>query len=224
MRVILNLSKNKRPVPFNYQQQLVGVFHRWLGINDYHDDLSLYSLSWLQHIGHVRKKTTPEGLHFPYGATFFISSPLQDLQTRAVQGIFQDEEVAWGMKVDTVTLVKTKDYGSKHTFVAQSPILVKRSRGIGEHQHYYYPSDPESTQFLTETLQTKLQRMNLPTDVQVAFDKTYAQPIIKKIRYRDIDIKATLCPVVVEGDPRAVAAAWEVGVGNSTGIGFGALR
>jgi len=29
--------------------------------------------------------------------------------------------------------------------------------------------------------------------------------------------------VIVEGDPRAVQFAWEVGVGNSTGIGFGAL-
>ena len=223
MRVYLQLSKNKRPVPFNYQQQLVGVFHRWLGINDYHDDISLYSLSWLQHIGRVKHKTTSDGINFPYGASFFISSPLEDLQTRAVAGIFQNEEVAWGMQVETVTLVKSKDFGNQHTFRAQSPILIKRNRTEQKHQQYYYPSDPETPQFLTETLQNKLQRMNLPTDVQVAFDTTYPKPIIKKIKYRDIDIKATLCPVVVEGHPRAVAAAWEVGVGNSTGIGFGAL-
>jgi CRISPR-associated endoribonuclease Cas6 len=43
------------------------------------------------------------------------------------------------------------------------------------------------------------------------------------VKYRDINIKGTLCPVIVEGDPRAVQFAWEVGVGNSTGIGFGAI-
>jgi CRISPR/Cas system endoribonuclease Cas6 (RAMP superfamily) len=47
MRLHLYLSPNERPVPFDYQHYLTGAFHKWLGANDLHDRLSLYSLSWL---------------------------------------------------------------------------------------------------------------------------------------------------------------------------------
>ena len=67
MRIYLHLSPNRELVPFNYQQSLVGAFHRWLGENELHDEISLYSLSWLQ--GGVAGK---EGLDFPQGATFCI--------------------------------------------------------------------------------------------------------------------------------------------------------
>jgi hypothetical protein len=43
MRIYLHLTPNTEPVPFNYQRALVGTFHRWLGENELHDDISLYS-------------------------------------------------------------------------------------------------------------------------------------------------------------------------------------
>ncbi|MEM9886491.1 MAG: CRISPR-associated endoribonuclease Cas6 [Bacteroidota bacterium] len=223
MRVYLQLSRNTAPVPFNYQQKLTGAFHKWLGTNELHDDISLYSLSWLRHVGRPCYKTTKAGLVFPYGAEFFISSPLQDLHTKAVQGIFEDAEINWGMRVEEVRLRRTPDFGQRHRFLAQSPILIKRKRLEDQHAQYFFPSHAESDAFLTETLQSKLRRLQLPTDVSVAFDRSYPRPHIKKISYHGIDIKATLCPVIVEGDPQAVAAAWDCGIGNSTGIGFGAL-
>ena len=36
--------------------------------------------------------------------------------------------------------------------------------------------------------------------------------------------KGSVCPVVVKGPPEAVQFAWQVGVGELTGSGFGALR
>ena len=41
MRIYLHLTPNTQIVPFNYQQSLVGAFHRWLGKNELHDDISL---------------------------------------------------------------------------------------------------------------------------------------------------------------------------------------
>jgi len=60
--------------------------------------------------------------------------------------------------------------------------------------------------------------------VSVRFDKNYDRPIRKKITYKGIGNKGSICPVVVEGNKEAVAFAWDVGIGNSTGIGFGALK
>ena len=36
--------------------------------------------------------------------------------------------------------------------------------------------------------------------------------------------RASVCPVIVEGPPSAVAFAWNVGAGNSTHYGFGSLN
>ena len=71
MRLYLKLSKNKQTVPFDYQVNLVGALHKWLGQNDLHDELSLYSMSWLNGNSRVQGK----GLSFPNGAEWFISSP-----------------------------------------------------------------------------------------------------------------------------------------------------
>ncbi len=220
MRVYLHLTPNQEIVPFNYQQKLVGAFHKWLGENELHDDISLYSLSWL---GGGKMRRDKRGFDFRHGARFFISSPLEALHTKAVSGIFKYQDIAWGMKVSEVTMRVTPDFGEAQCFKAQSPILIKRNQEDSKHQRYYYPQDPESSDLLTETLQSKLARLSLPTDVRVRFDPDYRNPRSKLVQYRDMNIKATFCPVIVEGDARAVQFAWEVGVGNSTGIGFGAL-
>lgn len=219
MRIYLHLTPNTEPVPFDYQHRLVGAFHKWLGENELHDEISLYSLSWLSH-GQRRGR----GLDFPNGSTFQVSAPTDELLSAMVRGVFSGHQVSWGMEVAECSIQRTPDFGGRQRFIVQSPILIKRKREGEKHQHYFYPTDPEANALLTDTLQQKLQRLGFSTDVSVAFDPEYPRPRIKKIRYRDIDIKATYCPVIVTGDPRAVQAAWELGVGNSTGIGFGALR
>jgi len=226
MRIYLRLSSNTTIVPFNYQQQLVGAFHKWLGQNELHDDISLYSLSWLTHLGHPKFKAhkTKEGLRFPHGAELFISSPLQDLHKKAVDGIFKDQQINWGMHVTEVIMKPTPDFGNRHRFIAQSPILIQRKPEGEKHQQYYYYTDSQSGEYLTETMSRKLERAGIVADISISFDSAYTKPYLKKVTYRNIDIKGTICPVIVEGDPRAVQFAWEVGVGNSTGIGFGALN
>lgn len=217
MRIYLQLTSNKESVPFNYQQSLVGAFHRWLGPNELHDDISLYSLSWLSH-GKANKK----GLNFPDGSTFYISAPNPELLSTLIKGIFKGHEIRWGMTVKEVRIQKTPSFGTKQRFLAQSPILIKRK--VEKHQRYYYPDDSEANSLMTETLREKLRKLHLPDKVTVSFDQDYKNYRIKKMTYRNLDIKASLCPVIVEGEARAVQFAWEVGVGNSTGIGFGALR
>ena len=221
MRIYLHLTPNTEIVPFNYQQSLVGAFHKWLGENELHDDMSLYSLSWLEG-GKMRRDK--KGLEFRNGATFFISSPLADLHQKAVQGIFKDEHIRWGMKVQEVRMFPTPEFGNRQRFVAQSPIFIKRWREVEQDFKFYLHADAESNTYMTETLQRKLAKQGLSTDVSVAFDPEYRNPKTKLSIYKEIEIKSTLCPVIVEGDAKAVRFAWEVGIGNSTGIGFGALR
>ncbi len=220
MRINLHLSPNTEPVPFNYQPALVGAFHKWLGENELHDEISLYSLSWLWG-GAMRKDK--KGFDFKKGAVFSISSPMEGLHQQAVSGVFQDQTIRWGMRVAEVNLFPTPDFGTEQRFIAQSPILIKRRPPEGGGQQYYFPSDPEANELLTETLQRKLQKFGLKKSAAVAFDQAYPNPKTKLIDYKGIRIKASQCPVIIKGDPEAVAFAWDVGIGNSTGIGFGAI-
>lgn len=48
MRLHFLLTPNTQTVPFDYQHFLIGAFHKWMGWNEVHDEISLYSLSWLQ--------------------------------------------------------------------------------------------------------------------------------------------------------------------------------
>lgn len=220
MRIYLRLSPNKEKVPFDYQRSLVGAFHRWLGENELHDDISLYSLSWL-HGG--RMSRDKKSLDFRNGAEFFISSPLPNLHQKTVAGIFNGQHIRWGMHVKEVRLFPTPKFGTQQRFLVKTPVLIKRKIDSHKQSQYYFPHDTEANDLLTETLQHKLNRFGLDAKATVRFDNSYNRPQIKKVQYNQLGIKATICPVIVAGDARAVQFAWEVGVGNSTGIGFGAL-
>ena len=39
MRIHLKTSANTTPVPFDYQQKLVGTIHKWIGNNSIHPQI-----------------------------------------------------------------------------------------------------------------------------------------------------------------------------------------
>ena len=217
MRIILNLTKNKSIVPFDYQKNLVGAIHKWLGKNELHDAMSLYSFSWLGE-GKIQKS----GLSFPNGTTWHINSHDVDFLKTIVRNIQTDNEVAFGMVVSGVTIQEDPYFGSEQTFRVASPVFIKQT--IDKKQKFYFYNDTESNDLLTKTLQNKLQKAGLNHEgVSVEFVKDYYNPIIKMITYKGVENKGSICPVTIKGSPEQIAFAWNVGVGNSTGIGFGSL-
>lgn len=219
MRLHLRTTANSKPVPFNYHQKLVGAFHKWLGENEIHDNLSLYSLSWLRG-GKMRNRA----LTFPEGAHWFISSPDTQLIKQVIDGLFTDPAIAYGMSVQGMTTEKTPDFGNEHNFKLAGPVLIKRQEEGKDHEtHFLYHQD-EAGRLMTETLKSKLLKSGLGDKaIEAAFDLTYKRSKTKMVHYKGIGNKANMCPVILKGDPEAISFAWDVGVGNSTGIGFGAL-
>ena len=58
----------------------------------------------------------------------------------------------------------------------------------------------------------------------VRFDPAHlATAKTKLFRYKQVQCKGSICPVLVSGSTEQIQFAWEVGVGHSTGIGCGAL-
>lgn len=218
MRIILHLSKNKEIVPYNYQSFLTGTLHKWLGINTIHNDISLYSFSWLQGAKAINK-----GLNFPHGGAWFISTYDQELIKQIIQGVQADPSIQFGMHVKEIGIQEDPTFREEEIFHVASPILIKRNIGISV--KFYLFQDAESNDLLTETLQTKLKKAGLASDnFSIQFDTTYPKATTKLIQYKNIQNKTSICPVIVRGTPEQIAFTWNVGIGNSTGIGFGSIR
>ncbi len=219
MRLYLKLSKNTTGIPYDYQHLLTGCVHKWLGkSNLQHGEISLYSFSWLQNM-----RVKPDGLWVTPSSYVFVNFYNDEVAKKLVKGILSDPDLFNGTSVIDVLIKETPSFSVKETFMVASPILVKRS--LEKREKHYTFSDEEANMLMTQTLQTKLEKAGLPKgNISVRFDESYGNPKTKLINYKGIGNRANLCPVILEGTPEQIAFAWNVGIGNSTGIGFGALK
>jgi len=217
MRLNLTLqSSSITELPFDYQHELVRTFHKWLPDNDIHNDISLYSLSWLN-----GGKAVDGKLLFPNGARWFISFYDETIAKHLLVGMLRHTETTFGMRVADVQIQDTPNCGTSARFICASPILAKHWDG-NKTIHKIF-TDIDSDEILTKTLQTKLSHTGLSTDVSVRFDRTYPNAKTKLVTIKDVKNRASMCPVIVEGAPEAVSFAWSVGIGHCTGSGFGAV-
>ena len=127
------------------------------------------------------------------------------------------------MIVKEIVLQKTPEFQTGKLFTVNSPVLVREL--VEKEQKHILFSELKSDEILTNTLKSKLLKAGLDDEgVSVFFDRTYPQAKTKLVNYRNIGSKANICPVIIEGTPEQIGFAWNVGVGHSTGIGFGALN
>lgn len=220
IRLHLSLSGNTAPVPYTYVSQLVGRFHTWLGRNDVHDDLSLYSVSWL-----TGGRAGADTIRFPNGASWRLSFADPGLAERAQAGVLADPHVAFGMRVFDVTVQLVPRFSTPYRFKVDSPVLTRQNRDGGGRDHLAW-DDPDADETLTRTFRRKLEAAGLDTEgARMAFDRTYPGAKTKVVTPKPgLRFKANVCPVLVSGTPEAVQFAWAVGAGEQTGMGCGALR
>jgi CRISPR-associated endoribonuclease Cas6 len=220
MRLYLRLNQSNYTIPFNYQHYLTGALHKWIGANnEIHGKISLHTFSWLQNVKVVSNK----GIKLDIDSYFFISAFDQALIQKILLGIIKDPTLFADIRVIDAQIVEEPVFSQKETFLAASPIFIKR-RFDNQIRHITY-NDPACSQYLTETMQEKLQSAGLSSEgLQIKFDTSSFSPRIKLVRYKEIENRVNICPVIIEGTPEQIGFAWKVGIGNSTGVGFGALK
>lgn len=221
MRLHLRLSPNIKPLPFDHLHNLTGVIHKWLGDNALHDGISLYSFGWL-HGG----KATKGALQFTGGADWNVSFLSADVTDRVRQGIRSDPTVAFGMRVYEIREQITPYFGSAACFSVDGAVLTRRRREDGGRDHLTF-EDEAAAETLTRTFRAKLQAAGLGAEHLTStarFDRAYQKARTKLVTIKGTQFRTSECPVIIEGTPAAVQAAWLFGVGELTGIGLGALR
>lgn len=222
MRIIIHTTPNSTVVPFDYQQKLVGTIHKWLGNNEIHDKISLYSFSWLMN----GKMIKDQGFTFPEGANFFVSFYEEEYLKILIRTILSDPEMFCGLEVRDVSVVNQPSFSEEsQSFGLASPIFIKRLQEGTRNYKFYLYDDADSNRLMTETLKHKMQEAGLPEDekLKVEFDLTYPRKRVKMVTIHGIKSKASMCPVVIHGSSESKLFAWTVGIGNSTGSSFGSL-
>ncbi|MEL7586932.1 MAG: CRISPR-associated endoribonuclease Cas6 [Prolixibacteraceae bacterium] len=218
MRIHLKVTSTNQVIPFDHQPLLTGTIHKWLGWNDEHGNVSLYSFSRLE-----GGKLTPEGLQFERGASFFFSAFSPDMIRKIIDGIRDEPDMFYGLKISEILLQEIPDFSNRELFFPASPIFIKR-RVSNQIEHILF-DDPRASSFLKETLQTKMDKAGITDDsFEINFEINHSRSGTKKINYNGIQNRASWCPVSIKGKPEIKLFAWNVGLGNSTGIGFGAIK
>ena len=128
-----------------------------------------------------------------------------------------------GLCVNEVAIEEAPDLSNRELFYLGSPILIKRPNGNKIIEYGF--DDPLSGRLLEETLKTKMQKAGLSDDdtLHIEFDLSYAKKKKKLVWYDGISNKANMCPVIIQGSNETKQFAWNVGLGNCTGTGFGSI-
>lgn len=219
MRIQLITTANEETVPFDYQQKLIGVVHHWLGDNELHDGISLYSFSWL-HNGMLGKN----GYEFKNGAKWLISFYEDQYTKKLIAAILRNPSVICGMIVRDITIEEEMEPRDGNVFMLGSPIFIKRSMSEGNSKYYTF-EDSESSELMKETLLHKMEVAGLEKDetLEIRFDLTYPKKKVKMATIHRTKNKCSMCPVIITGKPETIRFALNVGIGNLTGSGFGSI-
>jgi CRISPR-associated endoribonuclease Cas6 len=218
MRIYLKIKAKGIRIPYNHQHLLTGTIHKWMGRNDEHGKLSFYSFSRLE-----GAKANKNSLNFENETSFFISASNSELIKKIVSGIQADPTMFSGLKVSEIILQEDPDLSERELFFVASPIFIKR-RVDTKIDHILF-NDLRANACLKETLSKKMVEVGIVDDTfNIAFDKKHSRAASKKVDYNGIANRASWCNVIIKGKPETKAFIWNVGIGNSTGIGFGAIK
>lgn len=218
MRLHFKINSDGSVIRFDHQPKLVGTIHKWIGWNKEHGNISLYSFSQLEN-----GKVSSNGLIFQNGTSFFFSSHNTELIKKVITGIQSDPHLFDGLIIDEIIIQENPDFTDRIRFFAASPIFIKRKTEAGV-DHILF-TDPGAGEYLMQTMQTKMKDAGISDDtLKIKFDTTYQKASSRLVNYNGIKNRASWCPVIIEGNPETKLFAWNVGLGNSTGIGFGAIK
>lgn len=221
MRIYLQTTPNNEIVPFNYQQKLSGVFYTWLGkINDCHDRMSLYSYSWLK-----KGYMTDAGYEFPNGASWYISFYSEEKLKMLMRSILNQPQMFSGLTVSDIIIEDTPYLSERSLFYLGSPVFIQKHTPDLKNNIQYTFDDVKADEMLTQTMLHKMEIAGIQKDetLKIMFDRSYTAKKTKLVSYKGIKLRASLCPIIIDGRPESKSFAWNVGIGNSTGIGFGAI-
>lgn len=219
MRLRINLTHPTQDVPVNNQHQMNGFIYAILGNdNPYHDSVSDYSISSLQG---GRLKEDKLTLSFeesnPY---FYVASQNSTFIGDFILGTKRENVSLFGMRIDNIDIThdfRPHDYCDD--IITISPILIR-----GKDNRKIQFDSPEWIVEIMRNCTGKLRHQGIE-------DKTFrielvatGKPKKKCVWVGDVFNPCSSVRLRVYGKKKTREALYNLGIGNSTGSGFGAVK
>jgi CRISPR-associated endoribonuclease Cas6 len=176
-----------------YFTKLLGCIHKWLGENNVHNNISLYSFS------HIQKDC------------FYFNAYDNNLIEKLNQGISKDKTMFNETKVINIETIGENI--NKDIFYCASPFFIKDKNVFKNF------NDIDVNSIAKRIIQTKANFANIKlTDFNLEFINFYKTKLVK---IHDINNKCFVSNIKITGDKTVKDFILKVGIGNNTGCGFG---
>jgi CRISPR-associated endoribonuclease Cas6 len=129
-----------------------------------------------------------------------------------------------GLTVTDVIIKENPTFSETKYFKLASPILLKQKTDNCNIIHITY-KDEDVDKLLENSIKHKMRIANIPDDntLKITVDKSSAECKTKFVKIHDIGNRCFYSPIQIEGRDITKKFIWNVGLGNSTGVGFGSL-
>jgi len=245
MRIKVNFSKNTSDVP-NNNSVVLEYLHRCLGRdNKYHDKASSYNISHL-YGGEINQHNLST-LNFPNGGYFIVSSMDKEFMSKLLMGLLDSPQISYGMKFLNIEHINETFMDGWNHFATLSPFIIKGNYGKNNYSFMTLDGEYKRTDgkwsieekedynfqnVVKEYLINKLKKidsnLNL-TDFNVKIDefdkdgKKHNKHKVKKVYVKNVLNFANQCQVSIYCKKSIAELLYNIGIGQSTGAGFGAI-
>jgi len=217
MRIKIKLSGTLNKLPINNQHIVNGFFHKLIGENNkYHDSFSDYNVSSLR----GGKFIGNNEISFKDGGYIMVSTHDMEIMQLLVIGMLKYKKFHKDINIDGFDyLPNEKYYDGWNYFKTLSPILLKKNNTFST------INDKDFVENLKNQTIRKLKAINSKINLN-AFDiiiKKHPAHKVKSVLIKNVINHATQCQLDIKCTKEVAQLLYDVGIGNSTGSGFGMI-
>lgn len=236
LKIILKSKKNKLKIPFNYNHIVSAIIYNKIYDLEFAQKLhssNSYKFFTFSNI-HIHKfRQVKDGFLSQNGTIdFLISSPDDYLIKTLVEGFLEDQTVKFigeDLLVQKIELLPIPDFEEKLKVKAISPIIARTKKELdgGLRTWDLAPSEEQFYRNLENNLINKYKEFNEleETDKKIKISSEMRHVKSKRIAIEKGDEqtfhRAFLMDLVLEGDLDLIKFAYDAGLGEKSGLGFG---
>lgn len=221
MRIIVNFTENKEPVPYNNMGFINSYINKCLGRNNpYHNISGEYNISGL-----IGGDSGDAGWNFKSGGKIIITSKDESFLNKLLSGFMDNKKFFWGMEYKNVDFIVETFYSGLNHFYTLSPILLKKNLSYKKYD-FHTLNDSDFDEILTIRTLNKLKaidtKQNLKLDL-TNFKITTKNINVPKIMVKNVVNKSNRCIASIICNKKVAELLYNVGLGQSTNSGFGCI-
>ncbi|AGN16033.1 CRISPR-associated endoribonuclease Cas6 [Methanobrevibacter sp. AbM4] len=238
LKILLKSKKNKLNIPFNYNHILSAIIYNKIADLKFSQKLhssNSYKYFTFSQIHIHNFKITKQGFLSQNGMIdFLISSPNDYLIKSLVEGFLDDLTVNFigeDLFVQKVELLPIPEFKDKITVRTLSPIIVRTKKEVnGELKIWDLAPGDKFFENLEKNLINKYLKFNKleKTDKKVKIYSEMRNVKSKRISIEKGDKKtyhrAYMMDLILEGDEELLKFAYDTGLGEKSGLGFGMIN